>query len=99
MPPLLAGCPIAVLSMIRRTVRAGREAGIDVRVCGEMAGDPDTALLLVGLGVETLSMNGAAIPAVKEAIRGASYDGLRSRAAGLLTLSEPEEVRAAWCRA
>ena len=92
-------CHPAVLSMIRRTVRAGREAGIDVSVCGEMAGDPDTALLLVGLGVETLSMNGAAIPAVKEAIRGASYDGLRSRAAGLLTLSEPEEVRAAWCRA
>lgn len=89
----------AVLSLIRRTVEAGRAAGIPVSVCGEMAGKPETALLLLGLGVEILSLNGGAIPAVKEAIRGASYAELESRARDLPTLPGPEEVREAWLRA
>ena len=86
----------AVLSLIHRTVQAGREAGIPVSVCGEMAGKPETALLLIGLGVEILSLNGVAIPVVKEAIRGASYEELERRARELPSLAGPEEVRAAW---
>jgi len=86
----------AVLSLIRRTIRAGREAGIPVSVCGELAGAPAGALLLIGLGCEILSMNAAAIPAVKEAVRAASYAELRERAEPLLALAEPDDVRQAW---
>ena len=89
-------CHPAVLSMIRRTIVVGETAGIPVSVCGEMAGDPATALLLVGLGVDRLSMNPGAIPAVKEAIRAAHFGELRDRAQGLLALDGPAEVRAAW---
>jgi phosphocarrier protein FPr len=59
----------AVLRMIRQTVVAGHEAGIWVGICGELAGNPDAAALLVGLGLDELSMNAPAIPAVKAAIR------------------------------
>ena len=69
---------------------------MEVSVCGEMAGNPATALLLVGLGVDRLSMNPAAIPLVKEAIRESHYEELRDLALGLLDLDGPEEVRAAW---
>jgi phosphocarrier protein FPr len=60
----------AVLRMIRQTVEAGHAAGIWVGICGELAGDAKSAALLVGLGLDELSMNGPAIPAVKAAIRG-----------------------------
>jgi len=86
----------AVLSMIHRTTLAAHEAGIEVCVCGEMAGDPDSALLLLGLGVDSLSMNGGSIPAVKKEVRGTSLAVLRRKARELLSASRAEEVRSAW---
>lgn len=62
----------AVLRMIGEAVRAAREAGKPVSVCGEMAADPFHVPLLLGLGVRQLSMNAHAIPVVKRLIRRAS---------------------------
>ncbi|MGZ3663108.1 MAG: phosphoenolpyruvate--protein phosphotransferase [Ktedonobacterales bacterium] len=80
--PALAGLnsPIqpAVLRALARITEAARRAGRDVGVCGEMAGDPRMAALLVGLGVDELSMNPASIPAVKEVLAGHTYEELRS---------------------
>ncbi len=59
----------AVLRRIRIVVEAGHAAGRWVGVCGELAGEPLAAPLLVGLGVDELSMAPVAIPAVKAAIR------------------------------
>lgn len=59
----------AVLRLIAMTVEAGRRHGIPVSVCGEMASDPLTALLLVGMGIDALSMAPSSIPGVKDAIR------------------------------
>ncbi len=59
----------AVLRLIDLTVEAARRRQIPVGVCGEMASDPLTALLLVGMGVDDLSMAPSAIPVVKDAIR------------------------------
>lgn len=86
----------AVLSMIHRTVEAAHEEGITVSVCGEMAGDPDSALLLVGLDVDSLSMNGVSIPAVKKAIGSRSWSDLRRKARDLLAATRAEEIRTAW---
>ena len=86
----------AVLSMIFRTVQAAREAGIGVSVCGEMGGNPASALLLIGLGVDQLSMSPTAILAVKETIRAVRYDALRDHALAVLEREGPEDVRAEW---
>jgi phosphocarrier protein FPr len=77
----------AVLRAIRRVVEAARAVDCDVAACGEMAGDPAGAVLLVGLGVQELSMDATAFGAVKRAV------GERSRAE-LMALTE-EAIRAA----
>ena len=59
----------AILRMIRFAVESGREAGIEVSLCGEMAADPRYTPLLLGLGVRILSLAPRAIPEIKEQIR------------------------------
>ncbi|MBX0324560.1 phosphoenolpyruvate--protein phosphotransferase [Halomicroarcula sp. F13] len=59
----------AVLRAIDRTVTAAHERGAWVGMCGEMAGDPDLTELLVGLGLDELSMSAVTVPAVKARIR------------------------------
>jgi phosphocarrier protein FPr len=59
----------AVLRLVRQTVQAGHAAGIWVGMCGELAGNALATPLLVGLGLDELSMSAPAIPAVKAAVR------------------------------
>jgi phosphotransferase system enzyme I (PtsI) len=59
----------AVLRLLQRVALAAREAKIDLAMCGEMAGDPLYAAILLGLGFQYLSMNVAAIPWVKKIVR------------------------------
>ncbi|MGC8604341.1 MAG: phosphoenolpyruvate--protein phosphotransferase [Desulfomonilaceae bacterium] len=64
----------AVLRLIRQVVNAGQAYGVTVAMCGEMAGDPVNVPILVGLGLDELSMNALSIPLVKKLIRSISYD-------------------------
>ncbi|MEW5792014.1 MAG: phosphoenolpyruvate--protein phosphotransferase [Pseudomonadota bacterium] len=73
-----------VLHLIANTIRAGRQAGIPVGMCGEMAGDPRYTRLLLGLGLQEFSMHPSAIPEVKEIIRESSYAEAESFAQQLL---------------
>jgi phosphotransferase system enzyme I (PtsI) len=59
----------AVLRLMKMTIEAGHARGIWVGVCGQMAGDPLMTHLLLGLGIDELSMAPAALPAVKDMIR------------------------------
>ncbi len=59
----------AILFLINQTIRAAKQHGIWVSVCGEMAGDPLYAIILVGLGVNELSMTPAIIPQMRRLIR------------------------------
>jgi len=59
----------AVLRMIKSIVTAGHEAGITVSMCGEMAGDPICAPILLALGLDELSMPNRAVPRIKRLIR------------------------------
>jgi phosphocarrier protein FPr len=62
-------CHPAVLRLIAQTTRAAHDAGIWVGVCGEMAGDADAIPLLVGIGIDELSMSPGLIPHAKCLIR------------------------------
>lgn len=62
----------AVLRLIRDTVRAARRHEIDVSLCGEAGGDPEIALLLMGMGLRTLSVTASAVAPLKRLIRGVS---------------------------
>lgn len=70
----------AVLRLIQFSVEAALHARIPVSVCGEMAGDPRFAALLVGLGVRELSMTAKAIPRVKSRILGLDMQAAGRRA-------------------
>jgi len=59
----------AVLRLVRQVIRAGQRHDIPVSLCGEMAGDPMYALLLLGLGLRTFSCAPPAIPEIKKVIR------------------------------
>lgn len=67
----------AVLRMIAMVVRVGQQFGIPVSVCGEMASDPVTVLVLLSMGVERLSMAPSAIPIVKDLVRNCQLVQLR----------------------
>ncbi|WP_431913236.1 phosphoenolpyruvate--protein phosphotransferase [Nonomuraea jabiensis] len=74
----------ALLELIAMCAQAGREAGKPVGVCGEAAGDPLLAPLLVGLGVTSLSMAPVCVPAVREALADLTLADCRERAAAAL---------------
>lgn len=59
----------AVLRLIKQVIRAGQRSKADVSLCGEVAGDVDYTMLLLGLGLRSLSMVPSAIPDVKRVIR------------------------------
>jgi len=64
----------AVLRLIDTTIAAGREAGIEVGLCGEMAGDPLATRYFWGWGCKKFSMAALSLPAVKEKVRTWSLD-------------------------
>ncbi len=91
--PLADAFEPAVLRLIQQTVKAADSAGIWAGVCGELAAQPLAAPILLGLGVKELSMNPAAIPAVKAAISRLTVPEAEAMAAAVLQLDSAESVR------
>ncbi|MBO7383500.1 MAG: phosphoenolpyruvate--protein phosphotransferase [Fibrobacter sp.] len=84
----------AVLSMIYQTVMAAHRQGIPVAVCGEMSSDPFSVLLLVGLGVDELSMTPWSVMATKKIIRSINFEDVRETALTVLQMDDAENVDA-----
>ena len=84
----------ALLRLVRDAVSAAGRAGIELSVCGEMAGDPVAALALVGLGVRKLSMAAGSLPLVRRTVRGAHLADLRATAEASLGEASASAVRA-----
>ena len=86
----------AVLRAIARVVEGAHASpeGCEVAVCGEMAGDPQAAVLLVGLGVDELSMGAGSMGAVKRAVAARTRDEMAAIARQALGLRSAAEVRA-----
>jgi phosphoenolpyruvate-protein phosphotransferase (PTS system enzyme I) len=83
---------LSVLRMLKGICDAARAASITVSVCGEMAGDPLHTLVLMGLGVTELSMNGPSIPVVKQVVRGATAAEARALVDRLLGLTFADDI-------
>jgi len=83
----------AVLSAIDDTVQAARGAGKWVGMCGEMASNPLCTLMLLGLGLDDLSMQPLYIPVVKRIVRSVSFREVQALTRDVLSLSTVEEVK------
>lgn len=84
-----------LLEMVRIAAVAGQETSKPVGVCGEAASDPELALVLVGLGVRSLSMAPSLVPAVRSALAGHSLTECISMAEAALRADDATEARAA----
>ena len=84
----------AVLRLVAHTIHAGTRAGVPVAVCGEMAGDPALARLLLGMGLRQFSMHPAQIPEVKQQVMRSDFRRLRRQVARMLNTEEPARLRA-----
>lgn len=83
----------ALLRLIGEVARAAADAKIPVTVCGEMAGEPLIAPVLVGLGIRSLSMSAVSIPEVKGVIRKISVAGAERMAKQALKVPTAADVR------
>jgi phosphotransferase system enzyme I (PtsI) len=90
--PLASPFHPAILRMIRQVARAASPHGVPVALCGAMASDPLAAVLLVGLGLRELSMEAAAIPEIKEALRRVSTADCERAAEAALALDTADAV-------
>jgi phosphotransferase system enzyme I (PtsI) len=82
----------AVVRLIHSISRAGRAAGIEVSVCGELAAHPLGAFMLIGMGIEALSVGPAALAEIKKLIRSVSRSRAQAAAEEVLHASSADEV-------
>ncbi|MCK4691474.1 MAG: phosphoenolpyruvate--protein phosphotransferase, partial [Desulfuromonadales bacterium] len=82
----------AILRALKTVCAAADQAGIDVCVCGEMAAEPLYTLVLLGLGLQELSMNPASIPRVKRVLRQVSRQDGQALLEELLALRTSKEI-------
>jgi phosphoenolpyruvate-protein phosphotransferase (PTS system enzyme I) len=94
LPDLLDPWQPALLELIAMAAEAGQAAGKPVGVCGEAAADPRLAPVLLGLGVTSLSMAAAAVPAVHAALSERSFSECRDLAVLARDAADPAEARA-----
>jgi len=82
----------SVVRLMEKTARAGREAGIEVSVCGELASNPLGVFLLLGLGITALSVAPSALPEVKKVVRSVPAADARIAVNRALHAPTPDEV-------
>ncbi len=83
----------AILRTVKNVIDAGHKEGISVGMCGEMAGDPVYAVVLLGLGLDELSMSSVSIPRVKKLLRNINFEDAKMIAENVLTYSSASDIR------
>ena len=89
---LYTGAHPAVLQLIKSVVRAARRRSVDVSICGELAAEPIYTMLLIGLGIRTLSMVPAQIPVIKQVIRAVDVEHCERVARKIGTFDSERQV-------
>lgn len=84
----------AVLRLVQRTITSARENGIWAGMCGEMASDPNAAVLLMAMGISELSMSAPSIPRVKEKIRSISSVKAKEILGEVMAMEDGDEIKA-----
>ena len=82
----------AVLALISHTIKCAHAAGKWVGLCGELAGDPVAAPILLGLGLDEFSMSPASIPGIKQVMQKLYKNDCQKLAESVLILADPDEV-------
>ena len=82
-----------IIRMINFVAKSANEAGINVSLCGEMAGDPMCVPILLGTGIDELSINTEGIPLIKSVIRSLSRKEAMEDLEELLTLPTSKDIR------
>jgi len=82
----------AVLQALQHVVRDAHAAGKPVSICGEMAGDPAAAVLLMAMGFDSLSMNATNLPKVKWMLRQVELSMAKDLLAELMTIDNPQVI-------
>ncbi|MDH1238184.1 MULTISPECIES: phosphoenolpyruvate--protein phosphotransferase [Stutzerimonas] len=82
----------AVLEALQRVVKEAHGEGKPVSICGEMAGDPAAAMLLLAMGFDSLSMNATNLPKVKWLLRQISMDTAQQLLTRVMLLDSPQVI-------
>ena len=82
-----------MIGSIAQCVQAARAAGKPISMCGEMAADPMATLVLLGLGLDELSMEPFFIPVIKQLIRSVAYPAAVDLAQQVLRLATVREIK------
>jgi phosphotransferase system enzyme I (PtsI) len=82
----------AVLKLIALTIKSAHKYKKSIAVCGEMAGEPKLTKLLIGMGVEQLSMHPSHILSVKEQVLNSSIKNIKTSVLRLLNLNEVDKI-------
>jgi phosphotransferase system enzyme I (PtsI) len=82
----------SIVRQLQRVLEVGKAAGLPVSVCGEMASEPLSAVLLLGLGYDCLSVSPPALPLVKWVVRTVPEESTRKAAAAALAARSAAEV-------
>lgn len=83
----------AVIHALRQVLQAARARKVPVSVCGEMAGDPGASLLLLAMGVNSLSMSASSLLRIKWVIRSFSRRGAKALLKQVLEMEDPKAIR------
>jgi phosphotransferase system enzyme I (PtsI) len=83
----------SVLRLIHTVIESAHRGGIVANLCGEMAGDPVAAIILLGMGIDELSMAASSVPHVKQCIRHFNLSDARDIAQEILTQSSARDVQ------
>jgi phosphoenolpyruvate-protein phosphotransferase (PTS system enzyme I) len=82
----------AVLRLIRTVIQDAHKAQIDLSICGEMASEPEYIMLLLGMGVRTLSLSSPMIPEIKQIIRSVTLDSCNKIARKVLGMNSQRHI-------
>ncbi len=85
-------CHPAVLRLIKQTIEEAHKNDIWIGICGEMAAEPAFSILLVGMGMDELSISPAMVPKVKKAIRSMTDEEMKELAEEVLTMTCAEDI-------
>ncbi|MFH1882257.1 MAG: phosphoenolpyruvate--protein phosphotransferase [Planctomycetota bacterium] len=82
----------AVLRLIRTVIQDAHKAQIDISVCGEMASEPEYIMLLLGMGIRTLSLTAPMIPEIKQMIRSVTVEDCNNVARKVLGMNSERQI-------